>query len=162
MSEELEGYRQFNKKDLVDAGPLLPPKSNEQPDLSKVLKEPLNPYGIPNEIKDDVRIFQKSHLHGFLKYHLHRGGPISVICNISELLSFYNENHKRNICYDAIKYSVRILGYIVAPQHICYDPDRLTNPDDLIFGVDSEVFREFKDIFQLDKEEKYFRLTYHK
>lgn len=160
MTEELEGYRQFNKKDVLYANPLHPPTQDEQPDLSKVLEKPLEAYGIPDEIKDDVRIFQKSHLHGFLEYHFHLGGPIRIICNINELLLFYNDSHKRNICYDAIKYSVRILGYIVSLQHICYDPDRLTNPDDLIFGVDSEVFREFKDIFQLNKEDKYFRLKY--
>lgn len=153
----MEGYRQFIKNDILDANPLHPPVSNDSLDLSKVLDKPCNPYGVPDETIDDLQIFQKSHLHGFLEYHFHIPGSVGIICNINELLLFYNNTHKRrNISYDAIKYSVRILGYILAPQY------GLTYQDDIIFGVDSDVFREFEEIFQICKEGKYFRLRYPK
>ncbi|MCK9441818.1 MAG: hypothetical protein M0Q13_10415 [Methanothrix sp.] len=158
MSEEMEGYRQFNKKDLIDAKPLFSPERDEEIDLSRILETAPDPYGIPEEMKNEVRIFRNSILHAYLEYHFRHFGPIKIICNINDLASFYNNNHKKEISYDAIKFALRIIGYITNPQY--YSDGCRTNHDDIIFGVDSEGFQELKRYFETNRDHDHIRIEY--
>ena len=76
MSEEMEGYRQFIKNDVLDANPLHPPASNDSLDLSKVLDKPCNPYGVPDETIDDLQIFSKKSFAWIFRVSL----PYSRFC----------------------------------------------------------------------------------
>ena len=51
-----------------------------------------------------------------------------------------------------------MLGYVVAPQY--YDQGHRSNTDDMLFGVDSEVMKILKGIFQLNKYWNYIRIKY--